>query len=195
MFRTYAASRGLDKPRTFTAALQDFRDGSDNWFDGTPGSVDRRLARCASLLHAAEQASGDDPASHLMVIAELKSDHTALKELRADLLSGASSRMASYSPPGITPDKLSPGDRRWVTLEAARFHNEQDRPYDVAEMAERARRYAEKVTSTLPASHARVLTAAFEQMVATRARLTPRPRTASRKRPVFTGFDDSQLFL
>lgn len=194
MFRTYAESRGLTKPRTFTAALQEFRDHSDGWFDGSPGSVDRRLAECTKLLHVAQTAAGEDPARHLEVIAELTSDHKVLKELRSDLLSGAATRTARYAPPGIGVQKLSAEDRRWVVLEAAKFHAENNNSSDVEEMAERARRHAERVTSTLGSARSRVLCAAFEHAVAVRARLTPKPRTAA-KRPVFTAFPDSQLFL
>ena len=194
MFRTYAESRGLTKPRTFTAALQEFRDQSDGWFDGTPGSVDRRLAQCTKLLHTAQTAAGEDPARHLAVIAELSTDHTALRELRLDLLGEAATRAARYTPPGVGVEKLSAEDRRWVVLEAAKFHAETDNSSDVEERAERARRHAERVTSTLGPARSRVLTAAFEHAVAVRARLTPRPRTAA-KRPVFTAFPDSQLFL
>lgn len=192
MFRNYAESRGLDKPRTFTAALSDFRTASDSWFDGSIAAVDRRLASCTKLLHSAQSAAGDDPAAHLQVIAELSADRTALKELREDLVSGASARHASYAPPPAP--ELSPAERRWVVLESAKFYAEQDDArHDVAELGQRARHYAELATSASPRS--RQISAAFEREVATIARMTPRPRTASRKRPVFTDFPDSQLFL
>jgi hypothetical protein len=196
MFRTYAESRGLTTPRTFTAALADFRKGSADWFDGSLGSVDQRMSKCSKLLHNAQTAAASDPVAHLAAIAELSADHTALKNLREDLLTGASGREAGYTPPGQRLAKrLVSEDRRWVTLEGAKFFAAQeDARHDVNEMAERARRHAEVATSGLPAGRARLLTAAFEEAVATQARLTPRPRTASR-RPVFTAFPDSQMFL
>ena len=195
MFRSYAESRGLTKPRTFTAALSDFRKDSDSWFDGSVGSVDRRLARCARLLHDAESAAGEDPAKHLAVIAELSADRTALKNLRTDLLNGANQWETRYAPrTAARKQDLTNAERRWVTLESARFYAEQaDARHDVTEMAERARRHAEVATSTL-GRRASLVTAAFEQAVAGHARLTPKPRTAARK-PVFTAFPDSQLFL
>lgn len=201
MFRTYAQSRGLTSARTFTATLTEFRQKSDSWFDGTVESVDRRLSRCSKLLHVAQSSAGEDPAAHLAVIAELSTDHTALKKLREDLLTGASGREAGYTPPGrrlasrAVSEPLSSQERRWVVLESARFHAAQDDAlHDVAEMAERARRHAEVVTSGLFPDRSRVVTAAFEQAVAGHARRTPRPRTAAR-RPAFTDFPDSQLFL
>lgn len=199
MFRTYAESRGHAAPRSFTAALADFRKDSADWFDGSLGAVDRRMAKCGSLLHSAQAAAAIDPAAHLAAIAELSADHIALKNLRRDLLSGASDLTTKYVPPSRRTagrTHLSSEDRRWVTLESANFFSSQeDARHDVAEMAERARRHAAEATSALPPARARAITAAFEEAVAGQARLTPRPRTASRKRPVFTDFPDSQMFL
>lgn len=192
MFSKYAESRGLTAPRTFTAALADFRKKGDEWFDGTVEAVDQRLARCNKLLHVAHTKAAEDPASQLQVIAELSADRTALKNLRADLTSGATDRDTGYVPPRVAAT-LTPEERRWVTLESAKFVAEHETVrHDTAEMAERARRHAEVATSAM--NRPQVLTAAFEREVATIARLTPR-RTASRKGPVFTDFPDSQMFL
>jgi hypothetical protein len=193
MFRTYTESRGLTAPRTFTAALSEFRKESDGWFDGTIEAVDRRMARVSKLLHIAHTKAAEDPASQLEVIAELSADRTALKSLREDLTTGAASRDTGYAPPKIATT-LTPGERRWVTLESAKFvADHEDARHNVAEMAERARRHAEVATSAM--DRPRVLTAAFEREVATIVRMTPRPRTASKERPVFADFPDSQLFL
>lgn len=192
MFRTYAESRGLTAPRTFTAAVSEFRREADGWFDGTVEAVDRRLARCTKLLHVAHSKAAEDPASTLQVIAELTEDRRALTALRQDLTTGAADRDTGYTPPKTAA--LSAEERRWVTLESAKFVAEhEDARHNVAEMAERARRHAQVATSTM--DRPRVLTAAFEREVATIVRMTPEPRIASRKRPVFTDFPDSQLFL
>lgn len=191
MFRNYAESRGLNKPRTFTASVSEFRKGSDSWFDGSIESVDQRLARVNKLLHTAHTHAAENPADYLAVIAELTTDRTALKELREDLVSGAATRDTGYQAPRVAA--LSSEERRWVTLEAARFIAEQDDRHNVAEMAERARRHAEIATSTM--ERPREVTAAFEAAVAKHALNAPRPRTAARTRPVFTGFHDSQMFL
>jgi len=199
MFRSYVESRGLTKPRTLTAALQNFRKDSDNWFDGSVESVDRRMSRCSKLLHNAQSAAQDDPVAHLTVIAELSADHTALKNLREDLLTGASGREAGYTPSGRRLAKriahsLSPQERRWVALESTRFHAAQDDARaNVTEMAARARHHAHTAASVFGHRSAAV-TDAFEFAVAELARHMPRPRTAAR-RPVFTDFPDSQLFL
>lgn len=199
MFRTYAESRGQTAPRSFTAALTDFRKDSADWFDGSLGAVDRRMAKCGSLLHSAQASAANDPATHLAAIAELSADYAALKNLRRDLLSGASDLAAKYAPPSRRTagrTQLAPQDRRWVMLESANFFSSQENAHhDVAEMAERARRYAAEATSAMAPARARAITAAFEEAVAGQARLTPRPRTASRNRPVFTDFPDSQMFL
>ena len=195
MFYPHAKPKGR---RSFTAALDDFRKDSADWFDGTLDAVDRRMAKCGTLLHSAQAAAASDPVPHLAAIAELSADHTALKNLRQDLLNGASDRTTKYAPPSHRTagrTQLAPEDRRWVTLKSADFFSSQeDARHDVAEMAERARRYAAEATSALPPARARAVTAAFEEAVAGQARLTPRPRTAS-KRPVFTDFPDSQMFL
>lgn len=193
MFRTYAESRGLTNPRTFTAALDNFRKSADSWFDGSVEAVDQRLARVNKLLHVAHNKAAEDPAGQLEVIAELSADRTALKSLREDLTSGAADRTTGYVPPKVAAT-LTPAERRWIALESAKFIAEhEDVRYDVAEMGERARRYAEVVTSTM--DRPREMTAAFEREVATIVRMTPRPRTASRPKPVFTDFPDSQMFL
>jgi len=196
MFYPHVKPKGR---RSFAAALDDFRKDSADWFDGTVIAVDRRMAKCGSLLHSAQAAAAHDPAAHLGAIAELSADHTALKNLRQDLLSAASGRETKYVPPSrrtAGKSQLAPEDRRWVTLESAKFFSSQeDAHHDVAEMAERARRHAAEVTSALPPARARSITAAFEEAVAGQARLTPKPRTASRKRPIFTDFPDSQMFL
>lgn len=191
--RAYVESRGLNRPAKFAHRLRAFRAGSEGWFDGTPNSVDRRLATCRALIHEARTLAADDPVDQLHILAELDSDRTALHYLREDMLSGAASRHASTEPNRRALARLhrlgSPDDRRWVELEAARFYrNQGDARHDATEMAERARRHAD--------AHApsRVAAQAFGAVVTELARKTPRPRTAA-SRPVFRDHPDELLFL
>lgn len=176
--RAYVESRGLSRPHKFASRLQTFRRESENWFDGTPGSVDRRLAACRALIHEARSMAAEDPVGHLRVMAELDSDRQSLTDLRHDLLTGAIDREARYTG---TPDTspMNSAERRWVTLEASRFHRDQDSArHDVTEMAERARRHAEVYAPSRPAAWA------FQAAVAELARRTSRPRTAARTPPL-----------
>ena len=68
------------------------------WFDGSPESVDRRLALCEKMLHQARTRLAHDSfskgARHLETIASLEVDKGALLALRRDLLTAASDRKA-----------------------------------------------------------------------------------------------------
>jgi hypothetical protein len=186
--RAYVESRGLSRPHKFASRLQAFRRDSEGWFDGTPNSVDRRLAACRALIHEARTMAAEDPVGHLQVMAELDSDRQSLTDLRHDLLTGAIDREARYAG-RPDPSPMDSAERRWVTLEASRFHRDQDSArHDVTEMAERARRHAEVYAPSRPAAWA------FQAAVAELARRTPAPRTAS-SRPMFRDHPDELLFL
>ena len=191
--RAYVESRGLSRPAKFAHRLRTFRAGSEGWFDGTPNSVDRRLAACRSLIHEARTLAAEDPIDQLHIMAELDADRTALHYLRDDMLSGGSARQASTEPDRRAVARLhrlgSTDDRRWVELEAARFYRDQgDSRHDAIEMAERARRHADVNAPTRQAAQA------FTAVVTELARKTPRPRTAS-ARPVSGDHPDELLFL
>ena len=192
--RAYVESRGLNRPAKFAHRLRAFRADSEGWFDGTPHSVDRRLATCRSLIHEARTLAADDPVDQLHILAELDSDRAALDHLRDDMLSGGSSRHAKTETNQRALARLhrlgSADDRRWVELEAARFYRDQTDAarHDVTEMAEQACRHADVHAPT------RVAAQAFTAVVTELARKTPRPRIAS-ARPVFRDHPDELLFL
>lgn len=188
--RAYVESRGLNRPAKFAGRLRDFRDGAEGWFDGTPHSVDRRLATCRSLIHEARSLAADDPVDQLHILAELDSDRVALTNLQDDMLSGGSSRQAAVKTDRQALSRLgSREERRWVELEAARFHrNQDDARHDVVEMSERAGRYAQVHAPS------RAAAMAFESAVAGLARRTPAPRQAQR-RPILRDHPDELLFL
>jgi hypothetical protein len=72
---------------------------AETWFDGSPDSVDRRLAACEKMLHQARTRLAHDGftkgARHLETIASLEVDKGALLELRRTLLTAASDREAA----------------------------------------------------------------------------------------------------
>lgn len=93
----FTDSRSIDDRATaasFDTALQKYAAATDSWFDGTPFSVDTRLAQCRRLMnvartHVARRGAQAGPLSRL---AELESDARALIALREDLLTGAFDR-------------------------------------------------------------------------------------------------------
>lgn len=93
----FTDSRSIDDRATaasFDTAYQKYASVGDAWFDGTPTSIDARLANCRRLMHIARTALGRRGASvgPLTNLAALEADHRALTALRHDLLTGAYDR-------------------------------------------------------------------------------------------------------
>lgn len=86
--------------RRLAQEAQAFRTGRDTWYDGTPHSVDRRLAACNRVLQIAKSAVARSPFDWdaQEVIAELNIDRRALVDLKEGLLTGYADRVA-FSPP------------------------------------------------------------------------------------------------
>lgn len=104
MFRD---ARQLDIQRTaatFEQAVGRYADQSESWYDGSAGSIDRRLSQCDRLLHSARatvsRLSIADSNRYLRVAQVLDEDRRSLEGLRHDLLTGASSREDVVGPPG-----------------------------------------------------------------------------------------------
>ncbi|QDH91710.1 hypothetical protein SEA_PHRAPPUCCINO_32 [Mycobacterium phage Phrappuccino] len=205
MFRTAAPGRERSA-NSFTAAMTAWRESSDSWFDGTVGSVDHRLQRCAKLLGAANGAMANTPfadaGQYLAALQELSADRQAIASLRDDLLTGSSGREAvgvSRSP-GRTAAKtaaikLASSEKRWVELEGDRFFTaNRDAAHDHEELSERARHHAERHTSALGMQRSAVVTQAFIDKVVGLGRATPKPRLAAAPRPT-PDFAPEMLFL
>ena len=103
MFRD---ARVADRQRTATSfgqALSRYAQDA-RWFDGSVGSVDRRLAQCERLLHAARvtvaRLSITDSARYLTAAEHLSEDRLVLQGMRDDLLTGAANREDVVGPPG-----------------------------------------------------------------------------------------------
>lgn len=201
MFRTATPGMGRTAA-TFTASLQEWHDTSDRWFDGSVNSVDRRLARCTSLLHVAEAQVGKGSAvgKYLQAAQELSADREALASLRQDLLTAGSDREVGVSPPGRTASarsatKLPSKAHRWVELESARFiRANADAAHAAEELSIRARNHAERHTGQLGAKASRAITAAFVNRVLEHSRSIPRPRVAAAA-TVVPDFADQLMFL
>ena len=104
MFKSAAE---LDRQRTaasFDKALARYGESAEKWFDGSVGSIDRRLGACDRLLYSAHATVArlaiTDARRYLRAAAALNSDRRALFALRDDLLTGASSRADVVGPPG-----------------------------------------------------------------------------------------------
>lgn len=96
MFRE---SSSIDSERTASSVRSLYAKYSedDGWFDGTPGSVDRRIAQAQRISNIAKQASvrlsGRNAASQYIALAgEMDGDRRALEGLRRDLLTAAADR-------------------------------------------------------------------------------------------------------
>lgn len=85
---------------------------------------------------------------------------------------------------------LSPADRRFVDLEAAKFARAHRVPLD--ELQTRAANFAQEATSTLPRARSRAITAAFVRKVSTLHR--PPVRTAA-ARPSNQDFPPELMFI
>ena len=89
-------ARALDRQRTATSfdrALSVYTKTAESWFDGTVGSVDRRLAQCDRLLHTTRATVArmtiSDSNRYLIAGEKLSDDRRVLEGLREGLLTGA----------------------------------------------------------------------------------------------------------
>ena len=96
MFREASA---IDSERTAATvrSLYAKYTADENWFTGTPDSVDRRIAQAKRIANAAKAAcvrlSGRNVVSQYIALAhEMDTDRKALEGLRRDLLTAASDR-------------------------------------------------------------------------------------------------------
>lgn len=104
MFRDASA---IDSERTATAvrtAHDKYEASSDSWFDGTPDSIDRRIAVCQRLSHICKNATirlVDRPAGRQYVALSnsLESDRISLEALRHDILTAGMYREAFPNTP------------------------------------------------------------------------------------------------
>jgi hypothetical protein len=104
MFRE---SSTIDSERTAKSvrSLYAKYSADENWFTGTPDSVDRRIAQCKKISNAAKAAcvrlSGRNVVSQYIALAhEMDGDRTALEGLRRDLLTAATDREAALDTTG-----------------------------------------------------------------------------------------------
>jgi hypothetical protein len=93
MFRESSA---IDSERTAASVRSLYTKYADNenWFDGTPDSVDRRIAQIKKISNLCKAATvrlaGRNAGSqYIALAAEMDSDRTALEGLRRDLLTAA----------------------------------------------------------------------------------------------------------
>lgn len=103
MFRD---SRTLDRQHTagsFREASQKYQAAAEKWFDGSPGSIDRRIAKCSALLHTARSTIARYPLSeaapYLKAAKVLEADLDSLHSLRDAMITGASD-FEELGPPG-----------------------------------------------------------------------------------------------
>jgi hypothetical protein len=97
MFRESSA---IDSERTAASVRSlyaKYSSAEDNWFNGTPDSVDSRIAQCKKISNlcraASVRLSGRNASSQYIALAhEMDGDRKALEGLRRDLLTAATDR-------------------------------------------------------------------------------------------------------
>lgn len=89
---------------SFKQAYQRYAQSQESFYDGSVGSLDKRLAAARKLIHACEftisRVSTSDAAPYLRVAAKLKGDVQALEGLREASLNGAA-YFEEPNPPGF----------------------------------------------------------------------------------------------
>jgi hypothetical protein len=124
MFRESSA---IDSERTAASVrslYSKYASTEDNWFDGTPDSIDRRIAQCKRIANLAKagsvRLSGRNASSQYIALAhEMDGDRKALEGLRRDLLTAGMDREDDDD------DEFGPG-KPWVDRrdkEHAEFEN------------------------------------------------------------------------
>lgn len=104
MFRDAAQLDRQHTASSFEAAMAAYTKQAESWFDGGVGSIDKRLAQCQRLLHAARATTARMDIAHsgryLKAAESLKADQETLQDLRHALLTGAADREEVVGPPG-----------------------------------------------------------------------------------------------
>lgn len=100
-------ARALDRQRTDASlrlALRRYAEANEHWFDGSIGSIDRRLDHCTRLLHSARTIVGrlsiSEASRYLCALNQLDADHLVLTGMKDDLLTGCANRTNVVGPPG-----------------------------------------------------------------------------------------------
>ena len=171
--------------RTASTAGQWQRE-SETWFDGSPESVDRRLAQCERMLHQARAGMARDGlrhgSRHIDTIASLEVDKGALLALRRDLLTAASDR----APSSARADAQGAAQHERETGHTVSIHGDEARGYSIscpqcegghhANLSPADRRFVELESAKFIANNAGVP----RDELATRARNHVELRTSSR---------------
>jgi hypothetical protein len=196
-----------------------WRRESEIWFDGSVGSVDRRLAACDRLLASSKGAVARDGVGpgtrrHLAAIEDLETQRGALEGLRRNLLTAAGDledptdwgaplggdrihemhqNIQDWQHPVASRHNLASQDQRWVDLESTRFFcaNSDCTP---EELVIRAQNHSELKTSTYTQTRSRAITAEFVNKVASLKQAAPRPKVASVP-PLFQDLEDEVMFM
>lgn len=102
MFRDAAAIDRQATDRRIAQFTERYAANAETWFDGSPDSVDRRIAACDQILSRAKAAAVrlGYQEGYTEIVADLEADRRSLAELREALLNGASDREVPAPLPG-----------------------------------------------------------------------------------------------
>jgi hypothetical protein len=216
-----ASGRRNGNGENLRTALNRYGQNYDNWFDGSVGSIDARLAACARLLHEARSIAADRVA-FLPIVSELEADQAALTEKRGELITGAQDREAYTPGESYSNHKFDSGDggrcrwckfdakhahhqhtasaptlngtdARWVELEAQRFVRDNS-DADPRELYIRAANHARPKTGHLGGARAADIEVSFTNRCDNIRSSFPVMRTA-RTEPAYQDFDSALLYL
>lgn len=206
MFRSASARESALAMHRLDVRQEDWRRTAGSWFDGTPDSIDNRIAKCDGVLAFARDTAarlgsteaGRHAVSSIPGLEQIRRELTAARD---SLLNGFSDRQDASRPAGrrtasrpAAAESLTPSLDRAIELGSRDFLAAQNTD-DHDELLHRARRYAAEQTSTLSVPAARQIAAAFvgrvEELIARR----PRKRTAQTQQvTAYEDFDDSLMY-
>lgn len=206
MFRS-ASARQSDLAMRRLAAHQDYwKTSASNWFDGTPDSVDSRIAKLDNILAfttdtAARLGATEAGRACVACVPVLEQARRELVAARQSLLNGFSDRQDVSRPAGRRTASAPtaalidapPSLQRAIVLGSRDFVADQDTD-DRDELIVRARRYAAEETSTLPTPAARQISAAFVGAVGELIAQRPRQRQAAAPVTHIEDFEDSLMY-
>lgn len=157
---------------------------AEDWFDGTPNSVDSRIAQTTRVRNASRNVE-----ECWNITAALDDELAKLADFRDDVL--ALDQLDSARPVVASTGDLNPFGREFVATHTNAFIEENREVISAAEELDiRATNYVDAHVAGLPNSEAIPIVAAFRAAVAARVE---KP-TVARQASVDTSFDDSLLF-
>ncbi len=185
-----ASDRGM---ATLAAQIDALNSAADSWFDGTPDSVDTRVAHVKRVLSSATNpALMNDPTPEIVAIAHAcETELEKLAEFKSEVVGIDVFDAPRPRTAAVDPRSLSAYGREFVATQVNMFCAENDDAMDDADESDiRATAFVDMHVAGLPVSEAEPIVEAFRAQVAARVRTKQHPREVTAR----TDFEDSLLF-